>query len=110
MKDRPRRSIAAVIGLAGALPVAGLITMLHGQGGQWVPGLASAHAAEPRWFNFSLPLIMSITSDGSGANLLEMGVLKPGNRRTLLGELRTPVQTEIKHALPYDRINEDVGT
>ena len=65
---------------------------------------------DPRWFIFSLPLIMSVTSDGSGANLLEMGVLKPGNRRTLLGELRMPIQTEIKHSLPYDRINEDVGT
>ena len=65
---------------------------------------------DPRWFIFSLPLIMSVTSDGSGANLLEMGVLKPGNRRTLLGELRMPVQAEIKHALPYDRILEDVGT
>ena len=65
---------------------------------------------DPRWFIFSLPLIMSVTSDGPGANLLEMGVLQPGNRRALLGELRMPVQAEIKHALPYERILEDVGT
>ncbi len=70
----------------------------------------SSGPEDPRWFIFSLPLIMSVTSDGSGANLLEMGVLQPGNRRTLLGELRMPIQTQIKHALPYDRINEDFGT
>ncbi len=65
---------------------------------------------DPRWFIFSLPLIISVTSDGPGAELLEMGVLQPGNRRTLLGELRMPVQTEIKHALPYERISEAHGT
>ncbi len=65
---------------------------------------------DPRWFIFSLPVIMSVTSDGPGANLLEMGVLQPGNRRALLGELRMPIQADIKHALPYDRIVEDVGT
>ena len=65
---------------------------------------------DPRWFIFSLPLIMSVTSDGPGANLLEMGVLQPGNRRALLGELRMPIQAEINYALPYNRILEDVGT
>ena len=65
---------------------------------------------DPRWFIFSLPLIMSVTSDGPGAELLEMGVLEPGNRRTLLGELRMPVEAEIKHALPYERIGQDLGT
>ena len=70
----------------------------------------SSGPQDPRWFIFSLPLIMSVTSDGSGANLIEMGVLKPGNRRTVLGELRMPIQTEIKYALPYERILEDVGT
>ena len=65
---------------------------------------------DPRWFIFILPLIISVTSDGPGAELLEMGVLQPGNRRTLLGELRMPVQTDIKHALPYERISEDHGT
>ena len=65
---------------------------------------------DPRWFIFSLPLIMSVTSDGPGADLLEMGVLQPGNTRTLLGELHMPVQTQIKHALPYDRISRDAGT
>ena len=65
---------------------------------------------DPRWFIFSLPLIISVTSDGPGADLLEMGVLQPGNRRTLLGELRMPITTEIKHALPYERISQDVGT
>ena len=173
MNDRPRRSTAVIAGLMGSCLFAGLLAMLHGQGQLWPPGLASAHAAEPRrcapgpnttgaprnieqvvdlinslpkpvtvacfvesldaplkiyasnsvaslqrssgpqdprWFIFSLPLIMSVTSDGSGANLLEMGVLKPGNRRALLGELRMPIQTQIKYALPYDRILEDVGT
>ena len=65
---------------------------------------------DPRWFIFSLPLIMSVTSDGPGAELLEMGVLLPGHRRTLLGELRMPIETEIKHALPYERIGQDLGT
>ena len=65
---------------------------------------------DPRWFIFSLPLIMSVTSDGPGAELLEMGVLLPGHRRTLLGELRMPVETEIAHALPYERIGQDLGT
>ena len=65
---------------------------------------------DPRWFIFSLPLIMSVTSDGPGAELLEMGVLQPDNRRTLLGELRMPIDTEIKHALPYERIGQDLGT
>ena len=70
----------------------------------------STGPADPRWFIFSLPLIMSVTSDGPGADLLEMGVLQPGNRRTLLGELRMPIETEIKPALPYDRIGQDLGT
>lgn len=65
---------------------------------------------DPRWFIFSLPLIMSVTSDGPGADLLEMGVLEPGNRRTLMGELRMPIRGEIEHALPYDRIRQGVGT
>ena len=65
---------------------------------------------DPRWFIFSLPLIISITSDGPGAELLEMGVLQPGNKRALLGELRMPIETEIKHALPFDRISKDGGT
>ncbi len=65
---------------------------------------------DPRWFIFSLPLIMSVTSDGPGADLLEMGVLQPGNKRTLLGELRMPIETGIKPALPYDRISKDLGT
>ena len=65
---------------------------------------------DPRWFIFNLPLIISVTSDGPGADLLEMGVLQPGNRRTLLGELRMPIETTIKHALPYERISQDVGT
>lgn len=65
---------------------------------------------DPRWFIFSLPLIISVTSDGPGADLLEMGVLQPGNKRTLLGELRMPIETEIKPALPYDRISKDAGT
>ena len=65
---------------------------------------------DPRWFIFSLPLIISITSDGPGAELLEMGVLQPDNRRALLGELRMPIQTEIKHALPFDRISKGEGT
>ena len=64
---------------------------------------------DPRWFIFSLPLIISITSDGPGAELLEMGVLQPGNRRALLGELRMPIETEIEHALPFDRISKDEG-
>jgi hypothetical protein len=65
---------------------------------------------DPRWFIFSLPLIISVTSDGPGAELLEMSVLQPGNRRALLGELRMPIRAEIKHALPYDRIRNGVGT
>ena len=65
---------------------------------------------DPRWFIFSLPLIMSVTSDGPGADLLEMGVLQPGNTRTLLGELHMPIQARIEHALPYDRISKDLGT
>lgn len=65
---------------------------------------------DPRWFIFSLPLIISITSDGPGAELLEMGVLQPGNRRALLGELRMPIQTEIKQALPFERISKGEGT
>jgi hypothetical protein len=65
---------------------------------------------DPRWFIFSLPLIISVTSDGPGADLLEMGVLQPGNRRALLGELRLPIRTEITHALPFDRIRNDAGT
>ena len=39
-----------------------------------------------------------------------MGVLQPGNRRALLGELRMPIETEIKHALPFDRISNGEGT
>ena len=65
---------------------------------------------DPRWFIFSLPLIISITSDGPGTELLEMGVLQPGNRRALLGELRMPIESEIKHALPFDRINKGETT
>lgn len=65
---------------------------------------------DPRWFIFSLPLIISVTSDGPGAELLEMGVLEPGNRRAVLGELRMPIQTAIQHALPFDRISKGEGT
>ena len=65
---------------------------------------------DPRWFIFSLPLIVSVTSDGPGAELLEMGVLQPGNRRALLGELRMPIQTMIKHAVPFDRVSKGDGT
>ena len=39
-----------------------------------------------------------------------MGVLQPGNRRALLGELRMPIETEIKHALPFDRVSNGEGT
>ena len=65
---------------------------------------------DPRWFIFSLPLIISVTSDGPGADLLEIGELQPGNRRTLLGELRLPIQTEITRALPFERIRSGEGT
>ena len=113
------RSIEQVVDLINSLPkpvtvacfVESLDAPLKVYASKSVASLQlSTGPEDPRWFIFSLPLIMSVTSDGPGADLLEMGVLQPGNRRTLLGELHMPITEKIERALPYDRISKELGT
>jgi hypothetical protein len=70
----------------------------------------SAGPSDPRLFIFKLPLIISVTTEGHGASLLEVSVVQPGNRRSLKGELRFPLPDRVTHALPYARIREGEGT
>lgn len=71
---------------------------------------SSAGPADPRIFIFSLPLIIAVTSDGPGADLVEFSVLLAGNQRSRKGELRFPISGNISSSLPYERIREESGT
>lgn len=64
----------------------------------------------PRFFLFSGLLIMTVTPDGPGANLLEMAVLKPGNTMSLKAELVFPITGAVSASAPYDRVRSGNGT
>lgn len=70
----------------------------------------SAGPSDPRVFIFKWPLIISVTSGGHGATLLEASVVQPGNRRSLKAELRFPVFDTVPQGLAYSRIREGSGT
>jgi hypothetical protein len=71
---------------------------------------SSAGPSDPRLFIFKPPLILSVTSGGRGATLLEASVLQPGNLRSLKAELRFPVFDTVPQGLAYSRIREGDGT
>lgn len=64
----------------------------------------------PRLFLFNGQLIMAVTSDGPGADLLEMSVLKPGNTMSTKAELQFPITGLVSAAAPYDRVRNGNGT
>lgn len=64
----------------------------------------------PRFFLFNGPLIMAVTTDGPGADLLEMSVVKPGNTMSLKAELQFPIMGPVSAAAPYDRVRSGGGT
>jgi hypothetical protein len=70
----------------------------------------STSADDPRFFIINLPLLISITSDGPGADLLEASVLHPGNKLSLKSEIHFPVSKNISYARPYERIRLGAGT
>lgn len=65
---------------------------------------------DPRWFILFWPLIISVTSAGPGAEVVEMSVVQPGNQLSLKAELRLPVDAPVSNALAYERIRLGVGT
>ena len=71
---------------------------------------SSPDPSDPRLFIFVPPLIISVTSAGHGATVLEASVVQPGNRRSLKGELRFPVFDIVPQGLAYSRIREGDGT
>jgi hypothetical protein len=58
----------------------------------------------PRLFIFVDPLIMSISFDGTGSRLLELGEVRPGGTRALKAEIEFPVIGELPRAEPFERI------
>lgn len=70
----------------------------------------STSADDPRIFIFYHPLIISVTSDGPGADLVEVSVMQPGYKSSLKGELRFPQNGIVERARPYDRIRAGSGT
>jgi len=64
----------------------------------------------PRYFIFSLPLIMTVTTDGPGATRMELSVLKPGNLLSTKAEIEFPVTTGLTADQPYARVFTGAGT
>jgi hypothetical protein len=58
----------------------------------------------PRLFIFVDPLIMSISFDGVGRHLLELGEVQPGGTRALKAEIAFPVTEELSRAAPFERV------
>lgn len=59
----------------------------------------------PRLFIFVDPLILSISFDGVGSHLLEMGQLRPDGARSLRAEIAFPVDgEELSREAPFERI------
>jgi hypothetical protein len=58
----------------------------------------------PRLFIFVDPLIMSISFDGVGSHLLELGELREGATRALRAEIAFPVEGEMSREAPFERI------
>lgn len=59
----------------------------------------------PRLFIFVDPLILSISFDGIGSRLLELGELRPDSTRALKAEIEFPViDEELPIAAPFERI------
>jgi hypothetical protein len=58
----------------------------------------------PRLFIFVDPLILSISFDGVGSRLLEMGELRAGGTRALRAEIEFPVSGELSREAPFERI------
>jgi hypothetical protein len=58
----------------------------------------------PRTFIFVDPLIMSISFDGAGSQLLELGEVRPGGTRTLKAEIEFPVTGELTRTAPFERL------
>jgi len=65
---------------------------------------------DARYFIFFLPLIISVTSDGPGAELVELSEVQPGNQLSLKGELRFPIEQPVPVSLPFSRIANGNGT
>ncbi len=64
----------------------------------------------PRFFIFSLPLIMTITTDGVGASRMEMSVLSAGNTLSTKAELQFPITSSLSVDAPYARVYSNNGT
>ncbi len=64
----------------------------------------------PRLFIFSLPLIMTVTSDGAAATRMELSVLAPGNMLSTKAELEFPITGELTLEDPYVRVYTNNGT
>lgn len=58
----------------------------------------------PRTFIFADPLILSISFDGVGSHLLELGEVQPGGTRALKAEIAFPVTEELSRAAPFERV------
>jgi hypothetical protein len=63
----------------------------------------------PRFFLFVNNLIISVTPQGSGRNMMEFGLLTSGTT-TQKGELQFPIYANIVTSLPFDRIRYGSGT
>lgn len=57
----------------------------------------------PRIFVLYDKLILSVALDGMGQHLLEFGELRP-DAHTLKAELEFPVENELTHAAPFERV------
>lgn len=113
------RSVEQVVELANSLPMPVTIACLIESLDRPLKVFATRSAAslqsstgpkDPRYFIFSLPLLIAVTSDGPGADLVEMSVLQPGNQRSVKAELRFPLSGKVSAALPYERIRQGAGT
>lgn len=63
----------------------------------------------PRIFIVIEELVLSVVTKGDGRPLLEFGQ-KRTDSRSLKAEIRFPIETELDHAAPYERVHRESGT
>jgi len=108
---RPR-SIAEAVALVNALPrpatiecfVESLDRPLYVEAtSSIISAQPAAGRRSPRVFLFAEPLVMSITMDGDGRDLLEFGEFVD-ERQTIKAEIAFPVVAEVEATAPFDRV------
>lgn len=113
------RSIEQVVALINSLPrpvtlacfLEALERPLHLYASQSSASVQpSSGPTDPRFFVFSLPLIMTVTTEGPGVDRLLMSVLQPGNAVSTKAELEFPIGSEVALELPFARVFTGSGT